>query len=369
MAPMRLLGILQPRGPASSSSIWDIVRSQWEIPGDILSVLLLVGGDVVQTALAQLVGHGLTPVLFSFGWLPYTVTATLSAAAGRALMPALPDFSAAIIHVQSGFARDNQSWLLGRLLRDFEQWRPRESIPREDGISMCALGISVFNATEKTGDLVRDWVWYVGLFVMPVQLGVAIIPGVLHQNWSPVIITGAGTLLAFITGALPQWRQEKSAYRRGSRSDIVLTQGNGSRTVLVIRGRGLGFELQDMAFSGGHPLPFTVLYFSVLTVLWLALLITVAGLKQDTWYLLGVGFIGIVQNAVVGAVGRHPSAYGVHLDFVETIAQRKVMPSLMEAESRYPGLGLCLLNTFFPGELRHDEEVWWDKARMMRRDR
>ena len=56
------------------------LRDQWFNPGDILSLLLLIGGDIVQKAIAQLVGHevrlpgssiqlSLTPVAFSFGWV------------------------------------------------------------------------------------------------------------------------------------------------------------------------------------------------------------------------------------------------------------------------------------------------------------
>jgi hypothetical protein len=44
--------------------------NQWTTPGDVFSVLLLVGGDVVGRALAQLVGPRITPVAFSFGIFP-----------------------------------------------------------------------------------------------------------------------------------------------------------------------------------------------------------------------------------------------------------------------------------------------------------
>lgn len=36
-------------------------------PGDVFSVLMILGGDVVGKALAQVAGTGLTPVTFSFG--------------------------------------------------------------------------------------------------------------------------------------------------------------------------------------------------------------------------------------------------------------------------------------------------------------
>jgi hypothetical protein len=40
---------------------------QWKNPGDVFSVLLILGGDVVGRALAQLAGSPVTPVAFSFG--------------------------------------------------------------------------------------------------------------------------------------------------------------------------------------------------------------------------------------------------------------------------------------------------------------
>jgi hypothetical protein len=41
--------------------------TQWTHPKDVFSVLLILGGDVVGRALAQLAGGWLTPVAFSFG--------------------------------------------------------------------------------------------------------------------------------------------------------------------------------------------------------------------------------------------------------------------------------------------------------------
>lgn len=58
------------------------IKAQWQNPGDIFSLLLLVGGDSVQKAIARLVGVPyklpftkakiyVTPVAFSFGWVAY----------------------------------------------------------------------------------------------------------------------------------------------------------------------------------------------------------------------------------------------------------------------------------------------------------
>jgi hypothetical protein len=52
------------------TSSW--LRAQWSNPGDAFTILLIIGGDIVQTAIAQLCAGPvpyLTPVSFSFGWV------------------------------------------------------------------------------------------------------------------------------------------------------------------------------------------------------------------------------------------------------------------------------------------------------------
>jgi hypothetical protein len=73
MAPgvMARAASLARRAAGENPSVSSALRTQWQLPGDILS-FLLVGGDVVQSAMAQVAGHIVTPV-----------TAMLGAAAGR----------------------------------------------------------------------------------------------------------------------------------------------------------------------------------------------------------------------------------------------------------------------------------------------
>jgi hypothetical protein len=57
------------------TSAW--LRGQLQNPGDIFNLLLLIGGDVLRTAIAQLSAGPvpyLTPVSFSFGWVSSGVT-------------------------------------------------------------------------------------------------------------------------------------------------------------------------------------------------------------------------------------------------------------------------------------------------------
>jgi len=57
-------------GSLEGTSAW--LRGQLQNPGDIFNLLLLIGGDVLRTAIAQLSAGPvpyLTPVSFSFGWV------------------------------------------------------------------------------------------------------------------------------------------------------------------------------------------------------------------------------------------------------------------------------------------------------------
>lgn len=41
--------------------------NQWTNPGDVFSILLILGGDVILRAIAQLAGSWVVPIAFSFG--------------------------------------------------------------------------------------------------------------------------------------------------------------------------------------------------------------------------------------------------------------------------------------------------------------
>lgn len=98
------------------------IRSQWDHPSGIFSVLMIVRGDVIQKAVAQLAGGPfcITPVAFSFGWVSYTVSALFSAIGDGRLMPDI-DCSSIIVNAGTGYERQNKSWVLARLLRDWEK--------------------------------------------------------------------------------------------------------------------------------------------------------------------------------------------------------------------------------------------------------
>ncbi|RPB01933.1 hypothetical protein L873DRAFT_1826965 [Choiromyces venosus 120613-1] len=291
-------------------------------------------GDVIQRALAQLAGGGLiTPVAFSFGWVTYSISALLAVVGENKLLP-VSDCIGQVINVRSRYTRQNNSWILGRVMRDFSYWRGREVREAERGMiakeQRVALCVAVYEADPKktAGVPDRDWVWYSGLICAFLQLGISIIPWILLEDWTIFSTTACGICLALGSGAFSQWRQEK---------------GNGQKDCIVIIGGGVGLGLEDLAGWWGVDLPHTRYWASFMAALWIALLIAVSGLKHNTWFLLVVGVLGI-QNII-----------GV-------IIERKVMEALKTTERKYPYVGRSLVDVYFPGGLRPDEQEYWKKA-------
>jgi len=237
-----------------------------------------------------------------------------------------------------------------------------------------------------------------GWVVIVVQMAIAAIPCALYQDWAILFLTGTGTVLALATGALPQWKFEKWACRRKTTKVISLTGGNGTRHVMVIIGKKLGLDLEDLAAAESprmrrrgeeaqgpgrwsksvaekgvnrketrmvNSLPaafwITRAACSILALLWIIFLITVTALHQHTWYLLAVGGIGMIQNVVVAAARRDASASGIYLTLIEEFEQSKAMDALMDLETAYKGVGKSLVSEFFPeSNLRPAEVKWWD---------
>ncbi|RDW64370.1 uncharacterized protein DSM5745_09781 [Aspergillus mulundensis] len=383
----------------------DSFREEWSNPSNYaFTILLLIGGDIITRALAQLVGGAIAPVAFSFGWVSYATSAVCSALGEYRLMPDA-DTGCSLINGKNGYVRGNNSWVLGRIMRDYEYWmdaairektqalidarwkfdqaKEAENYP-DSGIkvprpSQAGLVVSVYkpSKTIPAGVPGKDLLYWSGLIVTIIQLGIASIPAGLDGDWGVLMITGAATLLCYGTGALTQWRVEKWACRRldnRSKKNFVLTRGNGAQHAIAIVSEGVGLDLEDLA-TGFSMIDYpTITIFAqvatiILGVAWVALLITASGVDRGSWYLIAVGAIGMLQNIFVAGWKRTPAAYGVPLDFVEVVGEVKVMGTLLELERRYEKLGRSLLGTFFPGDLRGDEVRLWEEVKESWRER
>jgi hypothetical protein len=317
---------------------------------------MIIGGDIVQRAIAQLAGVGghnpFTPVAFSFGWVAYAFSAVNTAFGDRRLMPN-PDCDCILLNIKSKQERDNKSWVLGRLVRDFE---PRNA--KDGGLSLSFFSV---DSRKTFGVADWDWVFYLSTFVIVLQVGIACIPGVLHGNWVVFILTASGTFFVQITCSLSQWRAEKWKARPSSndnKSVVCLTRGNGSNTVLVITSDPqVGLRFEDLASGREAPQPYTIPVMFVMAALWIAHLITTQSLSDNAWFSLAIGALGMTQNLIAAGARRKPGALGVHLrEEGPPVHDMKVFKALKAAEARVPGVGFALVSVFFPAGLRKEEE-------------
>ena len=375
LRPSNLAPTIGIRAAQAASEANSESKSQWQNPSDILSLLLLIGGDVIQRAIAQLAGDDTlpTPVVFSFGWVAYTFTSLLSAVGDKRLMPAAPDVQSIVINTSYGHARSNQSWILGRVLRDYERhWMPSavrrelKAVLAKAQSPRAGLCISVFEADPErpAGRASRDMLWWTGYLVATIQLVVAAVPWIIWQDWRIFVVTVAGTILAFISASLPQWRLERWACRRYANDTICLTQGNGAQHALVIISKGQGLHLEDLANANiaGNLAVTTGPAVVIITVLWVCLLITVSGIHDHTWFLIAVGALGMLYTVVVAGAPRRPEAFGIPLKYVGVYVRDKAMEALKAAEADYPGVGQSMLGTFFPGGAREKDVTFWEEA-------
>ncbi|KAJ3557305.1 hypothetical protein NPX13_g9954 [Xylaria arbuscula] len=369
--------IVPPLFDRSEASVAYQTASQWANPSDIMSLFLLLGGDMIQKALAQQTGGQQrlpTPAVLSFGWVSYTFYALVSAVGDKLFLPP-PEFSAVVFSSEWDSHRTNQSWALCRLLRDFEKtWMPSATLERlsklraspESKQRRVGLVVSVFEASDKyeAGIPVRDYLWYSAYALTALQLGISSIPWICYGIWEIFVVTLAGSVLAYSTANLPHWHQERWQCGRQSNKKFVLTRGNGAQHAIVILGQGRSLDLEDLSTSSEtFPLPVgTSWVYMILTVLWCALLIMVCGIQEQRWVLVAVGAIGMIHTVFITGCPRNPEFYGIPLDFKEVIGQHKVMRTLMDVEEAYPGVGRSMVATFFPGKLHPHEILWWEDA-------
>jgi hypothetical protein len=206
---------------------------------------------------------------------------------------------------------------------------------------------------------------------------VAAIPWALWDEGFTFLVTAIGTVLAYASGALPQWVEEKFGVRKTCLKDpakdrkaVFLTEGNGSHEAILIFSQHGSLDLEALAGpqraikNSGATRVCSVL----LAMLWLALLISVAGWDQHTWFLLGVGLLGLIHNAAVCAFRRRPPAFGLELEYQQTIVEGSVMEVLHMVETKFPQAGAALLDEFFSGDLRPREELIWRYARQRYED-
>ncbi|KAF3769356.1 hypothetical protein M406DRAFT_249210 [Cryphonectria parasitica EP155] len=340
------------------------LRRQWSNPSDVSTILMVIGGDVVQKALAQGTGTWyFTPVCFSFGWVSYAFMALVEIIGHGRLLPE-PDYPVKVFNLRSGYVRENKNWVIGRLLRDIETMHSRQQPLTDEGIRVVVLEAKP-NRKGPT-ELPLGWIHFYGFIGILIQLALAAIPLVSSGEWDIMMITAAGTVLVQLAGCLPQWRAEKLPNRQSSDAKFALTQGNGSREIIVIIGNGNCLDLEEIQARTmrGLPLGFWLTRIVVVaqSILWLLLLVNLACSRDSDWVIIAIGAFGMFQNGYLAGMQRPAEQRNLPLRQIEIIRAKKVMDGLMDLEVAYGGAE-CLRNEFFPGKLRESEKMWWNGQR------
>lgn len=366
-----------------------IIRAQLQNPVGILAVLLIIGGETIRKACAQLMSglrfpygekdtddrdqkyFSFTPVAFSFGWVGYAFNALASAFGDGSLMP-VTDVPCLVLTV-GGQWKNNENWTIGRLLRDLELQHKREV---EGQTVKGGMGIYFYKSKTGAGKPTRDRIWWLFIVAFTAQFGLAVTPLFVHgadrRNWIVLMVTAAGTALALLTGSMPQWGEEKYSARRVTKDDgerkYVLTRGNGHSHVFVIQvTKDTYFKnLDDMATMRPFRSVLTRIATVVLAVLWIFLLIVVGGLEEDGWFLLGIGLVGMVHNVIVANWRRLSVAHGLPLypGGPDHVDRSSVFRALFDVEfgrgTEGKGVGKALIPIFLPAGLKFWQQSEWE---------
>ncbi|KAK9443849.1 hypothetical protein VB005_02374 [Metarhizium brunneum] len=282
--------------------------AQWNNPAGIFTMLLVIGGDVIQLACSAITGGS----RFSQRLLP-------SPSAGDSPLLSPPEIDVKVINLDSGYGRQNHSWVLSRLVKAYNSWMPREVRENTRASKTTLPATSAFTVSRRGGLCVAVYRWRKkSLPGVPIPA----IPILLYGDWTILLATAAGSLFAYVFLAMPQWREEKWGTRDARKpKTIALTRGNGLQHAIIINGQKddpNASDLEVLAAGRGSPPSsspwLTRCWILVLVILWLALLIFCAGITSNTWYLLGVGGIGMIHNMIIAAAPRRPEALGLPIE-------------------------------------------------------
>lgn len=241
--------------------------------------------------------------------------------------------------------------------------------------------------SNGAGEPHSDWLYWSFYITVLIQFAIATIPVYAfgaNRDWSIALVTAAGTLLAVFAGSLKAWRREKfgrtldhadplGPYDHLSNDrDYILTRGNGHKHVFVLQHNNAnrGVRLYDLAGAVSHATKMTRYWAFLNAVLWIAFLLVAGGLNEHTWFLFGVGAVGMLQNVIVAGFGRTTRAHGIPLHLTGTtfgendgIGRRpKVMKVLFEIAKHTTDLGRAIRPEFFPDvALSTLERTFWNK--------
>ncbi|KAN0082519.1 hypothetical protein V8E55_008314 [Tylopilus felleus] len=260
---------------------------------------------------------------FSFGWVAYVFSNLITTLNGGTLMPQ-PEIPCLVVNANNRYEFVLSRWATDRHFKvkqivDAAQENDRRkdrnvNVPRRNKAGLC---ISVYSCSRPAGKPVHDFVYYSGFIIALLQLAISSIPFGISSDWVPFLLTFFGI-------------KEKKWEAPLSKKWVILTRGNGAQHTIVINSEKGSMDFEALA--------------------------ALEPTAQHAWYLIAVGSIGMAYNVYVAALG-------IHLNYIECFADRKVMRALQAVETKNLGVGTSMLPTFFPGELCPEEQSFWDKQK------
>lgn len=214
----------------------------------------------------------------------------------------------------------------------------------------------------RAQDQGQGLLWVFAWAVIVVQWVVACIPLFRDHDAFTLVLTSSGTFLALSCGSLRRWSEEKWCCRANTKQNFALLEGNGGQHLMVLYGNGVGLNFEDLA--GGRVSRGTkpVVYTLIQALLWVVLLIAIAREGGQTWYLVTVGGLGLLQNIVVAGAPRPPSAFKIYLERRRTFHKLTVRDTLCEAEEEIANLGTALRPICFPGKSTKEDDEAFENA-------
>ncbi|KAF2128751.1 hypothetical protein P153DRAFT_340929 [Dothidotthia symphoricarpi CBS 119687] len=341
----------------------------------LIPIFMVLGGSLVHKALAiTTASPRQDSPHFGCGWLAYSFSTLLPAISGTHELLPMPDMHCKVLNLKSGYALDNNSWLLSRVLRDLESLSVRRT--SNEGISIEILDLVA---------PIKPLSWYAtvcantaSMVIMFSQLAIAIFTIYARRDTSVFLLFSLCVMLMQTVVSLPAWREQKFCARKDGSKDAAcaLMRGNGHRYVSIIRNADPdAWNIEDLAgacqthYDYSRTLEGPILILTFLVFLAFTCLSTYLD-NTNVVYMLLILALGTVGNVVTVALPRESWAHGLNLESVGVISDdRGVMKALQRLEEGYEGLGEPLVNEFFPGGLRLNEELWWADIKGKRMER
>lgn len=186
--------------------------------------------------------------------------------------------------------------------------------------------------------------------IIGLQVVVAAMSFLAYKDASTLIVTAAGTAVALWFGSSQQWTDEKWLDEKKSDDSFCLLQGNGCCHVMLVYGKGIGYNFEHLAGGWIPGKSGTTRRTAIHAFLWVVLLIAMAREEGQTWSLLIIGGLGMVQNIVIAGAPRPASAFRFHLKWRDEFRGKKVLQTLCAAERKLEDVGFVLRPIFFPGK-------------------